>query len=30
MNALALFIFGLWVVLQTTYGVLPQKLGFAA
>ena len=30
MNALALFIFGLWIILQTTYGELPQKLGFAA
>lgn len=28
MSAIALGIFGLWIILQTTYGQLPQKLGF--
>ncbi len=30
MNAAALFIIGLWVVLQTTKGPLAQKLGFSS
>lgn len=28
MNALALAILGLWIILQTTKGHLTQKLGF--
>jgi hypothetical protein len=27
-NALALGIFALWIILQTTYGNLPARLGF--